>query len=173
MIRLIRTRKRETARAANCKHCHAQGFTMLENVIALTILMVVGLGVAGVFFYAMKNNAGASDREIALAIAQQRLERFRISDFDDAALLATATNPTPETIQRGNRSYAVVTTIVDSAIPAVGYTTTLKTITVTVTPKSATTLWGGSPVMLIDHRSDTSVGPYFSTNPKKKIKKAK
>ena len=58
-----------------------QGFTLLEAAISLVVLMVIGLGVASLFTYAVSANANADDRELAMAIAQERMEWLRTIPF--------------------------------------------------------------------------------------------
>src|SRR5947207_5580521 len=85
-----------------------QGFTLLETSIALIVMMVVTLATGSLFVYAVNYNSGSGDRSAALAIAQQRIERMRRTDWGDA-LLATPT--TTETVVNAGRSYTVVTTV--------------------------------------------------------------
>jgi len=65
----------------------AKGFTLVEVVIALLIIMIALLGVFSVFTYAITYNAGNKARAQALAILQQEVERYRAAKF----------NATPET----------------------------------------------------------------------------
>src|ERR1044071_7058917 len=85
-----------------------RGFTLLETTIALVVMMVMGLAVVSMFVYAIGYNAGADDRALGLAIAQQRMERLRKTSFTDAAL-----NPgtVSETVTNCSRSYTVSTTV--------------------------------------------------------------
>src|SRR5918994_1206661 len=57
------------------------GFTLLEAAIALVILMIIGLGIASLFTYAIQANGRADDRELAMAIAQKRMEWLRTIPF--------------------------------------------------------------------------------------------
>jgi Tfp pilus assembly protein PilV len=137
------------------------GFTILETTIALLLMGIVGLGVAQVFYYSVKNTETAGDRELAMAVAQQTMEQLRNADFTSADLTATAGTST--TITRAGRSYTVLTVITDSNV--VSGTATSKTITVRATPngdssswaKTITTVFGS--VTLVDQRSALSVGP--------------
>src|SRR4028119_1840684 len=70
-----------------------KGFTLIETTVAMLVMMVVGLGATSVFLYAVRNNSGASQRSIAMAVAQQRLEVLRGADYG-AAGLAFGTHPT-------------------------------------------------------------------------------
>ncbi len=106
------------------------GFTLVEAAIAMVIMMVAVLASASIFAYSIKNNSGASDRELAMAVAQQSIEQLRNASFTDAAL--TATTGVTSTITRAGRNYTVQTVITDSN--TVNGAATMKTITVQVTP---------------------------------------
>lgn len=130
------------------------GFTLLEAAIALVILMVIGLGIASLFTYSISANSKADDRELAMAIAQKRMEWLRTIPFTtqtrsvaysypDGGLAATATAGVSETVTNAGRSYTVNTTISDlnfvpGGQPDAG-ACTLKRIQVSVTPATATT----------------------------------
>ena len=145
-----------------CKQTHAQprlhaaqdGFTLLEASIALVMLMVIGLGVASLFSYAVQANGRADDRELAMAIAQKRMEWLRTIPFTtqtrsvafsypNGGLAATATAGVTETVTNAGRSYTVVTTISDLNFVPAGNpdagACTLKRIQISVTPVVATT----------------------------------
>ena len=129
------------------------GFTLVETTIALVIMMIVGLGAASLFFFAAKNNVGANDRELSMAVAQKRMEWLRSLPLNDTTkdtayaypgggLQATA-QPVVETTTNGGRPYQVTTTITDldtdldntatsNAIPP-----TIKIITIRVNPLGA------------------------------------
>lgn len=111
-----------------------RGFTLIEAAIAMVIMMVAVLASASIFAYSIKNNSGASDRELAMAVAQQQIEQLRNATFTDAAL--TATTGVTSTITRAGRNYTVLTVITDSN--TVNGAATMKTITVQVTPTGTT-----------------------------------
>jgi Tfp pilus assembly protein PilV len=134
----------------------ARGFTMIETVVALVVMMIVGLGAASLFMYATRNNSGAADRAAALAIAQQRMERLRNVSFDDASL---ATGTTNVTVMNAARRYRVQTTICDTA--ACGGSATLKMITIQVTPTSAGTVWASNSVNVSTLRASPDVGAFI------------
>src|SRR5215203_4353999 len=58
-----------------------RGFTLLEAAIAMVVLMIIGLGIASLFTYAIQANSRADDRELAMAIAQKRMEWLRTIPF--------------------------------------------------------------------------------------------
>ena len=143
-----------------------QGFTLIETSIALVVMMIVGLGAASLFFFAVDYNTGASDRQLAMGVAQRHLEWMRTIPFDSTTrtksyatggLAETGADGVTETFTNGGREYSVVTTIVDlKKDPALK--PTLKRITIRVTP-----LGGGTPlgaVTLTSIRATVVKGTY-------------
>ena len=141
----------------------AAGFSLLETVISLLLMTVVGLGATSLFFFAVRNSVSASDREMAMAVAQQRMEQLRNDTFSSTNLAQTSSTPSPNTITRGGRAYAVTTTIADSNV--VNGSATTKTITVKVVPSNDSSVWARTvasvfgSVTLISQRSAQSTGP--------------
>jgi Tfp pilus assembly protein PilV len=131
-----------------------RGFTLLETAVAMVVMMVGGLGIAAVFSYAVKNNNGSRDRAVALAVAQQELERLRSFQFNEAALNATPTLVTPVTVTNGGRSFAVRTTILNT-------TPSLKTIQVRVTPLGNPDAWASRSVQISMQRAAFTLGAYI------------
>jgi Tfp pilus assembly protein PilV len=153
------------------RHCSSHrnvtqsGFTLLEACIALLLMMVVALGSASLFSFAIYNNSGGSDRATSMAIAQEALERLRSKEFSSTATdddLEGGTNVQTEVI-RDERTYTVTCTIDDDpttvgGIPEVSTTSNLKSITITVVPTSIGGGWAfgaGGTVTLITQRART------------------
>ena len=137
------------------------GFTLIETSISLLVMMVVALGAASLFVFALGTNSTGRDRELSMAVAQQQMERLRNAKFVDLDATLTATGGANKTVTSGGRSYTVVTTILDS----ITGDSTQKTITIKVTPKGTNTT-GLSPVQsvfggvtLVTQRSTTVLGP--------------
>ena len=131
-----------------------RGFTVLEAAIALVILMIIGLGIASLFTYSIQANGKADDRELAMTIAQKRMEWLRTIPFTtqtrsvayafpNGGLAATATAGVSETVTNAGRSYTVNTVISDLNFVPVGQpdagACTRKRIQISVTPARATT----------------------------------
>jgi Tfp pilus assembly protein PilV len=150
-----------------------RGFTLLEAASALVILMIVGLGIASLFTYAIKANGNADDRELAMAVAQKRLEWLRTIPFTtqtrdlaysypDGGLAATSTAGVTETVTNAGRSYTVVTVIQNlSTVPAGNPdagAATVKSIQVSVTPLGAATAF--ETVTITTQRSTQVTGVY-------------
>ena len=134
-----------------------RGFTLIETVVSLVIMMIVGLGAASLFMYAVRNNSGAADRAVAIAIAQQRMERLRNVNFDDASLNEGTTNTTVTSAGRGYRVQTII-----CATAACGGSATLKRITVQVTPTSAGAIWASNSVTIISLRSTPNGGAFVN-----------
>lgn len=130
-----------------------RGFTVLEAAIALVILLVIGLGVASLFTYSISANSRADDRELAMAIAQKRMEWLRTIPFTtqtrsvaysypNGGLAPTATAGITETVVNAGRSYTVITTISDLNFVPAGNpdagAATRKRVQISVTPVNST-----------------------------------
>ena len=135
------------------------GFTLIETSIAMVVMMVVGLGAASLFFYAIGSNTASRDRELSMAVAQQQMERLRNTEFLNLEATVTAIGGANKTEVSAGRSYEVATTIVETFAG----NASLKTITVQVTPAGDTVLAGITRVFggvtLVTVRSSTGVGP--------------
>ena len=155
----------------NCSNAQAaqQGFTLLEAAIALVILMIIGLGIASLFTYALGANTRADDRELAMTIAQKRMEALRTIPFNTqtrmvdisvGGLKATVAEGVTETVESAGRSFTVNTQIQDMSSVPLGEpdagAPTSKTIRVAVTPAMATT--GFETVILNTQRTTQVVG---------------
>ena len=154
-------------------HCKQQGFTLLEAAIALVILMIIGLGIASLFTYAVRANSRADDRELAMATAQIRMEWLRTIPFTtqtrhlafsypNGGLEVTSAEGVTETVTNAGRSYVVNTIIQDlSFVPAGNADAgqpTLKRIQVSVTPVGAVTAF--ESVTVTTQRSTQVPGIY-------------
>jgi Tfp pilus assembly protein PilV len=129
------------------------GFTILETCIAMVIMLIAVLGSVSLFAYSIKNNSGANDRELAMAVAQRQMEELRSVSFIDASLNATSPGGVTTNLTRAGRPYTVVTTI--SHANVVNGQPTLKTITIQVAPVGSTL---GS-VTLRAVRATSQIGP--------------
>lgn len=143
-----------------CKKRREEGFTLIETSIALVVMMVVGLGAASLFFYAVGANSTSRDRELSMAVAQQQMERLRNTEFLNLNTVVTATGGANKTEISAGRGYTVVTTIANTFAG----NESLKTITVQVVPLGDTPLAGITSVFggvtLVTIRSSTGVGEY-------------
>jgi prepilin-type N-terminal cleavage/methylation domain-containing protein len=147
------------------KHSGAEqsGFTLLEAVIALLIMLIVALGSASLFSFSIYNNSGGTDRATSLAVAQQALERLRSAQFNstttDAVLNAGTT--VQAGIVRDGRQFTLTVAVDDNPATLaidVNAATNLKGITVTVVPQSIGRGWAfgaGGTIILVTQRSRT------------------
>lgn len=124
------------------------GFSLVEAVCAMVILLITLIGVFTTFTYAVNYNAGNNSRAQALAVLQQEMELLRSKKFtpeesDDA--LKGGTKPEKVvTVSGGNRFR--VNVLVDNnpltaPIENEDVVTSIKQITVTVTLDSPTPGW--------------------------------
>ena len=136
------------------------GFSLIETAIALFIILVATLGVASLYTHATSYNSGAATRAMALAVAQQRMERLRDTPFLDASLNATASPGTSEVVVSFGHSFSVTTAVTNANL--VNGQPTLKRITVTVVPQGRGGPWARAPVVVTTWRSALITGPYVS-----------
>jgi Tfp pilus assembly protein PilV len=135
-----------------------KGFSLLETAIASVVMMVVGLGAAGGFAYAIRYNSGAADRAASVSVAQAALEKLRMVSFTDSSLTAGTTTATVS--DSAGRNYTLTTTITNTTVSG---KITLKKIAVQVVPvntsgplNTANNYYGS--VMLIAERCSPIAG---------------
>ena len=125
----------------------AAGFSLVEVVIAMLILMIALLGVFISFAYAVNYNAGNNSRSQALAILQQEVENIRSAKFTpavtDSKLLGGTGTPTSVTGHDGNEYIIRVTVDDNPNLPGIQIdnSQTLKEISVTVGLDTPTPGW--------------------------------
>lgn len=136
-----------------------RGFTLIETCIALLILMIVGLGVASLFLYAVRNTSGAGSRALTLAVAQQQLEELRGATFDNLEATVTAGGGSPKIVTMAGQQFNVQTTF--TYTPAAPATATMKTVVIDVSARyNGNVAWIGVPVRFVMTRSTLRAGGY-------------
>jgi prepilin-type N-terminal cleavage/methylation domain-containing protein len=94
-----------------------EGFTLIEVLMALVILAIVALGIAGMFSHAMVVNASGYDYARLASQARFVLEELRARPFDDATLAATAgATWVPQNLTYSNRNFTATYAITDFRI---------------------------------------------------------
>jgi Tfp pilus assembly protein PilV len=149
------------SRAAKFEQTNQCGFSLIEAVIALLLMLVVALGSASLFSFSIYNNSGGSDRATSLAIAQQELERLRSARFNSTTTDASLSGGTrvQTGLVRDQRKFKMTVTIDDNPSTAttdIDPATSLKGITVAVVPQSILRGWAfgaGGTITLITQRS--------------------
>jgi len=107
-----------------------RGMTLIEIIIALTILAVVILGMGQFAFNFSRTERQSEARTIAVNLADQRLSEIRSSPNYSGM---EATYGVTETTIAGFTGYGRTTTIVHTGGPRPTYTNDYKTVTVSVT----------------------------------------
>jgi prepilin-type N-terminal cleavage/methylation domain-containing protein len=82
-----------------------KGFTLVEVVIAMLIIMVSFLGVFATFTYAIQYNAGNKSRSQALSLLQEEVEKIRAAKF--------TSNGAPDAVLLGGQQPARAVTLPD------------------------------------------------------------
>ncbi|MFL6231091.1 MAG: prepilin-type N-terminal cleavage/methylation domain-containing protein [Pyrinomonadaceae bacterium] len=149
-----------------------RGFTLIETVVAMIVMMTVGLGASALLLYSISNNSASAARAQSLAIAQKEMERLRSVEWSDALLAATA-NPVTSTVTSGGGagtgvadskySFTVSKTITEQnpvPAPGGGNRMTTKLITISVTPFTNNASWTAGAVTITSTRSTLQRGPY-------------
>jgi len=94
-----------------------EGFTLIEVLMALLILAIVSLGIAGMFSHAMVVNASGYDYARLASQARFVLEELRARPFGDPALVATnGSTWVPQNLAYSNRNFTATYAITDYAI---------------------------------------------------------
>lgn len=144
------------------KNSDENGFSLIEVIIALVILMVAVLGIFAAFTFATTYNAGNSRRSQALSVLQEEVEILRSAKFthdktDNYAItspdngrrdLTGGTKATRIVTSKGDLGSYSVQTIIDNDPFTDGVqnevqapNSTLKEITVIVTPRTVNGSW--------------------------------
>lgn len=138
------------------------GFTLIEMVIAMVILLVVVMGVFAAITYATRWNHGNSQRSQAVSVFQREIELIRSAKFTPAVVSnITTSTPTCASADDGQRDitgglktpqvrcgidgtqYLITTTVDDDPETAglVDIRATLKEITLESVPAGADGSW--------------------------------
>jgi len=104
------------------KHSYEKGFTLIEVLIAIVVLSVGLLGVAGLTIGIIKGNLYSKNVTSATVVGEQMIEAARRVGYTNANTLAGT-----DTVSMGGTSYTRVTSV-NSGTPAAN----MKTVTVTV-----------------------------------------
>lgn len=117
----------------NSSVTNQRGFSLIETCIALVFMMVVMIGVAPLFIYAVNYDSAAAIRAGGLAVAQKKLEQLRATAFDNCV-------SSSETVSVGKPGSGLQTYTLEATVT--NPSSTLKAITITVTPQARSTSGG-------------------------------
>lgn len=132
----------------NSRGSSEKGFSLIEMIIALLVLLVAILGIFATFTFATIYNGGNSRRSQALSILQKESERLRSAKFTptimDSSLAGGTKTPRIETNPADGFSYLVEIKVDDDPFTTgvqVNNSRTLKEITLRVTPQNVSGSW--------------------------------
>ena len=136
------------------------GFSLIECIFALLVLMVVALGIVSVFDFSFRNNTNAKKRFGALLLAQQRLEEIRNTTF----LNLTNGAITENNIVSDGVKYKIVRTVTDNdlVVTSTAPGPETKLITITVSPVDSSIV--SDAVTLTTYRAVNRPGPNREAN---------
>jgi prepilin-type N-terminal cleavage/methylation domain-containing protein len=94
-----------------------EGFTLIEVLVALLILAIVSLGVAGMFSHAMVVNASGYDYARLASQARFVLEELRARPYGDPTLAETTGAPwVPQSATYSNSNFTATYSVTDFSI---------------------------------------------------------
>lgn len=107
------------------RYKRSKGFSLIEVLIALVILAIALLGLAGLMVTTTKNNSFGNHMTEAATFAQDKLEELRVTPWDNVAMGA-------DTVVSTGINYSrnwTVSTLPNPSPPPVDF---LKTVSITV-----------------------------------------
>ena len=109
-----------------------RGFTLLEILVAVTLLSVVVLAVAPMFLMAAERTAAGADMGLVGALAVENMELLRVQPLDDldaggSLVTDTTVSGTPY-FDASEPGYIVRWQVVDNATPAGGKRLTVRAL---------------------------------------------
>lgn len=139
----------------------AAGFSLVECIIALLVLMIGSLAVVSVLNFAFRSNADARKRQAAILVGQQRLEDLRNLPFQNL----TAGTVVETNVVHDGVIYEVTRTIVDNDLIATSAAPGPETKKITVSVRARNNPVISDTVTLVTYRMVTRPGPNRKPNP--------
>ena len=139
----LRTRKNEA------------GFSLLEALVALVIMLIVLLGVSSAFTYAVIYNTGNNTRSQTLSVLQREVELIRSYKFTSTITDDTLTGGekvAKYVTSADGSNYKVMVVVDDDPFTTgnqINTAKTLKEITITVTPTNKVAVWQTSNISTV------------------------
>ena len=136
------------------------GFSLIECIIALLVLMIGSLAIVAVLNFAFRSNADAKKRYAAILVGQQRLEDLRNLPFQSL----TAGTVTESNVLHDGVVYNVVRTIVDNDLVNDSSAPGPETKKITVSVRALNNPVISDTVTLVTYRMVTRPGPNRKPN---------
>jgi len=137
------------------------GFSLVECVVALVLLMVGSLAIVGVMNFSIRSTADARKRNGAFQLAQDKSESIRNTYFKDL----TAGTTTEPSILFDGITYKRVTTIVDNDTLNLASYPGAETRTITITVSTVQNPMVADTVTIVTTRATNKPGPNRTPNP--------
>ncbi len=93
------------------------GFTLIEVLIALFIILVGVLAAAPMFLFAVRGNATGADLGSVAAVAVERMEQFRREDYGNLVAGGDLDNDVKDYFDNTDPDYTIRWLIQDNATP--------------------------------------------------------
>ena len=93
----------------------SKGFTLIESVIGIALMLIIFLGIFGVYQLGFKVISNSRARITAIALSNQKLELARNLSYNDVGTIGgipSGVIPETEIISRNNIKYTVKTTVI-------------------------------------------------------------
>lgn len=136
------------------------GFSLIECIIALLVLLMASLAVISVFDYSFKNGESARKRFAALLLAEQRLEDVRNTSFNNLP----AGTVTEQNVIYDGIPFQIVRTVTDNDILTVAAAPGPETKKITITVSPFNTSLTSETVVLTTFRGKNIPGPNRAPN---------
>ena len=142
------TMRRDTKRKRSRDRRRAAGFTLVEVIIAGTIMIILCVGTLTTFSYAVKINAGNNLRSQAQSVLQQEAEYYRSLKFVPSgadADMDAGTHNRPNRTSADGTAFTMTADVTNLPLwdgtASTNTTATMKEITITATPVNAQAGW--------------------------------
>ncbi len=110
-----------------------RGMTLIEVLMALTLLAITSLALVQASLVAINNNVVNELRDEAVSVAEQRMNELRNTPFTAADMLVTAPTGSDETVTRDIRAFSQFPFTVNRVIQQINTNTDIRQVTLKVT----------------------------------------
>lgn len=116
------------ARSVGITGTTAGGFTLVETLLALSLIGIGVLAVAPLFVLAIESNAASEDFSTAGALAVERMELLRAEGYFDLVAGGSLTTNVTGYVDTSEPGYVVRWSVTDNITPAVSKTLRVRVV---------------------------------------------